>query len=102
MTTSLDAPNKAVTAGNGIDYAYRALGDGPIPLVLLQHFRGNLDDRNPALIDALGATRPVVTSDNTGVRIDGDHTGHRRPDGERRDRVPHRDGLGRGRHRLLV
>jgi pimeloyl-ACP methyl ester carboxylesterase len=67
MTPYIDAPNKAVTAANGIDYVYRALGDGPIPLVLLQHFRGNLDDWDPALIDALAATRPVVTFDNTGV-----------------------------------
>jgi pimeloyl-ACP methyl ester carboxylesterase len=67
MTTYIDTPNKAVTAANGIDYVYRALGDGTIPLVLLQHFRGNLDDWDPALIDALAATRPVVTFDNTGV-----------------------------------
>ena len=67
MTTYIDAPNKAVTAANGIDYVYRALGDGPIPLVLLQHFRGNLDNWDPALIDALAATRRVVTFDNAGV-----------------------------------
>jgi pimeloyl-ACP methyl ester carboxylesterase len=56
-----------VSAANGIDYAYRQLGDGPLPLVLLQHFRGNLDNWDPALIDALASTRRVVTFDNTGV-----------------------------------
>jgi pimeloyl-ACP methyl ester carboxylesterase len=38
-----------------------------VPLVLLQHFRGNLDNWDPALIDALAATRRVVTFDNAGV-----------------------------------
>jgi pimeloyl-ACP methyl ester carboxylesterase len=35
--------------------------------VLLQHFRGNLDNWDPALIDALATDRRVVTFDNTGV-----------------------------------
>jgi pimeloyl-ACP methyl ester carboxylesterase len=65
--TYLEAPNKRVSAANGIDYAYRELGDGAVPLVLLQHFRGNLDYWDPALIDALAATRRVVTFDNSGV-----------------------------------
>ena len=56
-----------VTAENGIEYAYRDLGEGDVPLVLLQHFRGNLDNWDPALIDALAAERRVVTFDNVGV-----------------------------------
>ena len=60
-------PNKLVRAGNGIDYAYRETGEGGVPLVLLQHFRGNLDNWDPALIDALASTRHVVTFDNAGV-----------------------------------
>jgi pimeloyl-ACP methyl ester carboxylesterase len=61
-------PNKLVRAANGIDYAYRDTGgeDG-VPLVLLQHFRGNLDNWDPALIDALAANRRVITFDNAGV-----------------------------------
>jgi pimeloyl-ACP methyl ester carboxylesterase len=35
--------------------------------VLLQHFRGNLDYWDPALIDALASSRRVVTFDNAGV-----------------------------------
>ena len=42
-------------------------GEGPEPLVLLQHFRGNLDNWDPALIDTLASTRRVVTFDNAGV-----------------------------------
>jgi pimeloyl-ACP methyl ester carboxylesterase len=62
-----ELPNKLVSAANAIDYAYRDTGDGAVPLVLLQHFRGNLDNWDPALIDALASTRRVVTFDNVGV-----------------------------------
>jgi len=58
---------RRVTAENGIEYAYHDLGAGEVPLVLLQHFRGNLDNWDPALIDALAAGRRVVTFDNRGV-----------------------------------
>jgi pimeloyl-ACP methyl ester carboxylesterase len=61
------APNRVVTAANGVDYAYRDVGEGTPPLVLLQHFRGNLDNWDPALIDALATDRRVVTFDNAGV-----------------------------------
>jgi pimeloyl-ACP methyl ester carboxylesterase len=63
-------PNKLVSAANGTDYAYRDTGprgSGGVPLVLFQHFRGNLDNWDPALIDALAAARRVITFDNTGV-----------------------------------
>ena len=62
-----DASTRRVAADNGIEYAYRVLGDGDVPLVLLQHFRGNLDNWDPALVDALAAERRVVTFDNVGV-----------------------------------
>ena len=65
--TYSEVPNKLVSAANGIDYAYRETGTGTVPLVLLQHFRGNLDSWDPALIDALAAARRVVTFDNAGV-----------------------------------
>ena len=61
-------PNKLVSTANGVDYAYRDTGgEGGVPLVLLQHFRGNLDNWDPALIDALASARRVITFDNTGV-----------------------------------
>jgi pimeloyl-ACP methyl ester carboxylesterase len=60
------APNRSVSAAAGVDFAYRDVGEGA-PLVLLQHFRGNLDNWDPALVDALAAGRRVVTFDNTGV-----------------------------------
>ena len=67
MATYSSLPNKLVRAVNGIDYAYRDAGEGPVPLVLLQHFRGNLDNWDPALVDALASTRRVVAFDNAGV-----------------------------------
>jgi pimeloyl-ACP methyl ester carboxylesterase len=64
-----ELPNGRVSAANGIDYAYRdtGAGEGAVPLVLLQHFRGNLDNWDPALIDTLARARRVVTFDNAGV-----------------------------------
>jgi pimeloyl-ACP methyl ester carboxylesterase len=62
--------NQRVSAANGVEYAYRDTGGsdgGGVPLVLLQHFRGNLDNWDPALIDALAPGRRVITVDNTGV-----------------------------------
>jgi pimeloyl-ACP methyl ester carboxylesterase len=67
MTSYAEAAIKRVTADNGIDYAYRDLGQSDVPLVLLQHFRGNLDNWDPALIDDLAVGRRVVTFDNRGV-----------------------------------
>jgi pimeloyl-ACP methyl ester carboxylesterase len=63
----LAAPNRVVSAANGIEYAYRQVGEGTPALVLLQHFRGNLDNWDPALVDALAHDRRVVTFDNAGV-----------------------------------
>jgi pimeloyl-ACP methyl ester carboxylesterase len=67
QTGYADASIKRVTGENAIEYAYRDLGAGDVPLVLLQHFRGNLDNWDPALVDALAAERRVVSFDNRGV-----------------------------------
>jgi len=61
------AATQRVGAENGVEYAYRDVGESEVPLVLLQHFRGNLDNWDPALIDALATERRVVTFDNVGV-----------------------------------
>jgi pimeloyl-ACP methyl ester carboxylesterase len=66
-TEYLAAPNQLISAANGIDYAYREVGKGTTALVLLQHFRGNLDNWDPALVDALARDRRVMTFDNAGV-----------------------------------
>jgi pimeloyl-ACP methyl ester carboxylesterase len=61
------APTQFVEA-NGIRFAYRRFGT-PIgtPIVLLQHFMGNLDNYDPAITDALATGREVILTDNAGV-----------------------------------
>jgi len=63
----LQAPNQFVAAANGVDYACRETGRGDIPFVLLQHFRGNLDNWDRALAEALASDRRVIAFDNTGA-----------------------------------
>lgn len=61
------APTQFAEA-DGVRYAYRRLGpEGGVPLVMLQHFTGNLDNWDPALVDALAAEREVVLVDYPGV-----------------------------------
>lgn len=66
--TFVDSENQVLSASNGVDYTYRSTGGSDTtPLVALQHFRGNLDNWDPALIDELARGRQVVTFDNRGV-----------------------------------
>ena len=68
MTSYSSLPNKLVSAARGTGFAYRDAGQGgEVPLILLQHFRGNLDGWDPALVDDLAAARRVITFDNAGV-----------------------------------
>jgi pimeloyl-ACP methyl ester carboxylesterase len=53
---------------SGVQFAYRRFGRrAGRPLVMLQHFRGNLDNWDPALTDALAAEREVILVDYAGV-----------------------------------
>ena len=69
MQPYAELPNLTALASNGITYAYRDTGghDATAPLVLLQHFRGNLENWDPALIDDLAQSHRVITFDNAGV-----------------------------------
>jgi pimeloyl-ACP methyl ester carboxylesterase len=52
----------------GVRFAYRRFGAaGATPLVMLQHFRGNLDNWDPALTDGLAAEREVILVDYPGT-----------------------------------
>jgi pimeloyl-ACP methyl ester carboxylesterase len=70
IESQLTARNRTIEGSNGVRYAYRRFGepstDAP-PLLLLQHFRGNLDNWDPALVDALARSREVILFDNAGV-----------------------------------
>lgn len=61
-------PNQTVDAANGTSYAYRRFGKaGATPVVFTQHFRGNLDNWDPALVDDIAAEREVILFDASGV-----------------------------------
>ena len=63
------APTRFVEA-DGTRFAYRRFGN-PLgtPMVLLQHFMGNLDSYDPAITDALAMGREVILTDNAGVGL---------------------------------
>src|SRR5439155_21838918 len=53
---------------NGIRFAYRRLGKRlGLPLVFNQHFTGNLDNWDPAVLDGLAKEREVIIFNNAGV-----------------------------------
>jgi pimeloyl-ACP methyl ester carboxylesterase len=67
IATLETAPTRYIE-GRGIRFAYRRLGTSTgTPLVLLQHFSGNIDAWDPAVVNALAADRPVIAFDNAGV-----------------------------------
>jgi pimeloyl-ACP methyl ester carboxylesterase len=65
--TAVTVPTQFVEA-NGIRFAYRHWGrQACIPLVFNQHFSGNLDNWDPAVLDGLAKDREVVIFNNAGV-----------------------------------
>jgi pimeloyl-ACP methyl ester carboxylesterase len=67
VATLESAPTHYVEGG-GIRFAYRKLGPSTgTPLVLLQHFSGNIDAWDPAVVNTLAVDRPVIAFDNAGV-----------------------------------
>jgi hypothetical protein len=67
--THNSTPTRFVEA-DGIRYAYRRFGNPTgTPIVLLQHFMGNLDNYDPAITDALAQGREVILTDNAGVGL---------------------------------
>ena len=65
---TLEAAPTRYIEGHGIRFAYRRLGPATgIPLILLQHFSGNIDGWDPAVVNTLAVDRPVIVFDNAGV-----------------------------------
>src|SRR5262245_57975559 len=70
--TQLTAPIRTIEAATGVAFAYRRFGtrdDRWPPLLFLQHFRGNLDNWDPLLVDTIAAHREVILLDNAGVGL---------------------------------
>lgn len=65
--TATTVPTQFVEA-NGIRFAYRRWGQQKgIPLVFNQHFTGNLDNWDPAVLDGLAKDREIILFNNAGV-----------------------------------
>ena len=65
--TAVTVPTQFVEA-NGIRFAYRRWGKrSGLPLVFNQHFTGNLDNWDPAVLDGLAKEREVIIFNNAGV-----------------------------------
>jgi pimeloyl-ACP methyl ester carboxylesterase len=65
----LTAENRRAEVG-GETFVYRRFGNDATespPLLCLQHFRGNLDNWDPALVDRLAEDRELILLDNRGV-----------------------------------
>src|SRR3954452_19560796 len=65
----LTAANLSLEVGE-VSFVYRRFGNAHTAapaLVMLQHFRGNLDSWDPALVDRLAQHREVILVDNRGV-----------------------------------
>ncbi|MGY4340351.1 pimeloyl-ACP methyl ester carboxylesterase [Bradyrhizobium sp. LM2.9] len=56
---TLEAAPTRYIEGHGIRFAYRRLGPTTgTPLVLLQHFSGNIDAWDPAVVNAIASRSP--------------------------------------------
>jgi hypothetical protein len=62
--TTHNAAQTELVEAPGVEFAYRRFGrPSDLRLVMLQHFRGNLDNWDPALTDALAPEREVILVD---------------------------------------
>src|SRR5947208_10513749 len=69
LDCQLTAENRSIQI-DGDSFVYRRFGNEQTeapPLIGLQHFRGNLDSWDPALVDRLAQDREVILLDNRGV-----------------------------------
>jgi pimeloyl-ACP methyl ester carboxylesterase len=68
MQTYSQVATNVVRTGNGIDFAYRRVGNrSDIPLVLANYFAANMDDWDPLIVDGLAVDRDVITFDYPGI-----------------------------------
>lgn len=95
------APISHVDASNGTSYAYRRFGrPGGTPVLFLNHFRGNLDSWDPALVDDIAEEREVLLVDTSGTGLSTGTTPNT-AQGLARDALAFVDALGLSRIDLL-
>ena len=67
-TDKLETATTKFVEANGVKFSYRTLGPKTgTPLIFLQHFTGNMDAWDPAVVNGLAKNRPVVVFNNRGV-----------------------------------
>lgn len=67
IDTAITTPTRFVDAG-AIRFAHRRLNPGTnVPVVVINHFMGDLDTVDPAVVDGLARTREVIVFDAAGV-----------------------------------
>ncbi|WP_179412701.1 alpha/beta fold hydrolase [Mucilaginibacter sp. E4BP6] len=67
--THITAINQFIEAG-GISFVYRRFGKAKgTPIILLGHFRANMENWDPAVTDGLAADREVILFSNTGIGL---------------------------------
>jgi pimeloyl-ACP methyl ester carboxylesterase len=71
QSATVSAPTLSVEI-DGVRIAYRSIGPrNGVPLLLLNRFRGTMDDWDPALIDRIAAQRQVLMFDQPGYARSG-------------------------------
>jgi pimeloyl-ACP methyl ester carboxylesterase len=68
MIPNYDSTPTQYAESQGTKFAFRKFGkETRVPLLLLIHFRGSMDNWDPKLLDALARDRTVIAFDNKGV-----------------------------------
>jgi pimeloyl-ACP methyl ester carboxylesterase len=68
MTSTFSTAVTKTVDINGTSFVYREIGDkAGIPVVFLHHLTAVLEDWDPAVVDGLAKSRPVIVFDNRGV-----------------------------------
>ena len=66
-TSSITTATTQYVDAGPVRFAYRRLNEGQgTPVVFTQHFMGNLETFDPAVVDGLAKTRDVIIFDNVG------------------------------------
>ena len=75
MSTTFNTAATKTIDVNGTSFVYREIGDKTgVPIVFLHHLTAVLEDWDPAVVDGLAKSHPVIIFDNRGVGGSGGKT----------------------------